>query len=187
MNVSFEFWPGCSNELLVEVDFAKWAILLISTPNKDAIAVEVVADIARQRNDWLAGLKFFNAKGALTMRRELLLVIGTLIKLQDAHLQASCSLFLPFLLRESLTLPSFADLSLCVEPGKTLISYLLLFPLLLLQLYLLEHFDSRALLLGSFSLFEPFFFCLLASLSFLDFFVGTLELVKQLIQPFIGL
>ena len=149
--------------------------------------MEVVADIARQRNDWLAELKFFNAKGALTMRRELLLVIGTLIKLQDAHLQGSCSLFLPFLICKYLTLPSFAHLALCVKSGKSLISDLLLFPLLLLQLYLQKHFNGHALLLGSFSLSKSFLFCLLTSLGFLDFFIGISDLVKQLIQLFIGL
>ena len=149
--------------------------------------MEVVADVARQRNNWLAGFELFNAKGALAVQGEFFLVILTFIELQDAHFQASSSLFLSPLLREYLTLPRFAHLSLCVKSGKSLISDLLLSPLLLLQLHLQELFNGHALLIGSFSLSESFFFCLLASLGFLYFFVGTLELVKQLIQLFIGI
>ena len=131
MSVDFEFWLERSNELFVESDLTKRTILLTSTPNKDTLAVEVVANVARQRNNRLSGFELFNTKGALAVRREPLFVISTFIEVQDAHFEASSSLFLSLLLRESLTFPRFARLSLCVKSGKSLISDLLLFPLLL--------------------------------------------------------
>ena len=62
-----EFWVKCSHELLSEVNLAQWAILLTSTPNEDALTVEIVADVAWQRDYRLARLELLDAKRALTV------------------------------------------------------------------------------------------------------------------------
>ena len=97
LNMSKELRLKLPNQLFVEVDFAKRASSLVSTPGQNAIAVEKVTNVTGQRNDVLTNLKPLHAKCALITPLERKAVKGGLIETKNGHLALSIKLFLhPF-------------------------------------------------------------------------------------------
>ena len=85
-----------ADQFLGEVDLAQWAIPLVSAPGQNAIAMEKMANVARQSNDFLPNLKPLHAERALITPLERDAVKGGLVEAKHGHLTLLIELFLHF-------------------------------------------------------------------------------------------
>ena len=152
------------DQSLVELDLAERAALLASAPRQDALAVEEVAQVARQTDDRLAWLESFDAERTFNLRCESLTVESCFVELQNAHLLTLIDRFLPFPSLKHLAIESLFRLALRLKSCDSLLFNLLLFLLLLFGLCLLELLHCCSLLLGKFAQLCSFFFALFTAL-----------------------